>query len=307
MSDRTLPDGWTIHTRTALGLTALTLHDDDGEFCQTDYYEQTGSPAHPDARTVMRALNNLPALDIYRALDECPASLRDAAQALLNGYFENLAKTQAHATALRQAIPDFDALTTQVRRAVPNCHTDAYRNDETGRYSLVLAATGAAAGRLLTLLATWPPAARAADDELPDGVTADLDATLTLTVTLDAHSTRSFLDWYRNDLGLPADFDTDSANRRVGEAELAARMALHLRETGVEADTANTGSTFWVAVVPLSERLHLEVFCPEGEGWSWTLHCDGEQIAAGYWSTKSTAETARHIADLKESLGVAIT
>ncbi|QDN54080.1 hypothetical protein [Streptomyces sp. S1D4-20] len=306
MSDRALPDGWTIHTRPALGLTALTLHDDDGEFCQTDYHEQTSPPAHRDACTVLRALDNLPAPHVYRALDKVPVSLRDAAQALLNGYFERLAQTQADAAALRQAIPDFDALTNRLRRAVPDCHTDAYRDDQTGLYSLVLAATGAAAGRLLTLLATWPHAARASDDELPDGVTADLATTTTLTVTLDTRRTRDFLDWYRGDSGLPVDFDAADTARRAGEAELAARMAACLREIGVEADTANTGSTCWVAVVALSERLHLEVFFPEGEGWSWTLHCDGEQIDVGYWSTTSTTEAAGHIANLKESLGATV-
>ncbi|MFF5019445.1 hypothetical protein [Streptomyces sp. NPDC001165] len=304
MSDRTLPDGWTIHTRSALGLTALTLYDDGGEFCQTDYHEQTAPPVHPDARTILRALESLPALHIYRALDKVPASLRDAAQELLNSYFERLDQTQADAAALRQAIPDFDALTARLRRSVPDCRTDAYRDGETGRFSLMLAATGAAAGRLLTLLAAWPPVVRAADEELPDGVTADLDTATTLTVTLDARRTRAFLDWYRNDSGLPV--DVDSADRSVGEAELAARMVARLREIGVEADTANTGSTCWVAVVPLSERLHLEVFCPEGEGWSWTLHCDGEQIEMGYWSTTSTAEAASHIADLKASLGATV-
>ncbi|MGW2657022.1 hypothetical protein ACWC1D_25620 [Streptomyces sp. NPDC001478] len=212
-------------------------------------------------------------------------------------------RTQGEATALRKAIPDFDALTTRLRGAVPDCRTDAYRHGETDHYSLALAATGAAAGRLVTLLAAWATV-QAADGELPDGVTANFDATLALTVTLDPHRTHAFLDWYRNDSGLPVDFDT--ADCRVGEAELAARMALHLRKIGVEADTANTGSTFWVAVVPLSQRLHLEAFCHEGEGWNWTLHCDSEQIAAGYWSTTSTAEAARHIADLKDSLGVTV-
>ncbi|MGW2421462.1 hypothetical protein ACWC0C_19810 [Streptomyces sp. NPDC001709] len=304
MSDHALPDGWTIQTRSALGLIALTLYDDADEFCQTDYHEQTAPPVHPDARAILRALESLPALHIYRALDKVPPSLRDAAQALLNSYFERLAHTQADAAALRQAIPDFDALTARLRRSVPDCHTDAYRADETGRFSLMLAATGAAAGRLLTLLAAWPPYARAGDDELPHGVTADLDTTTTLTVTLDARHTRIFLDWYRNDSGLPV--DVDGTDRRVGEAELAARMAARLREIGVEADTANTGSTCWVAVVPISERLHLEVFCPEDEGWSWTLHCDGEQIDVGYWSTTSTAEAANRIADLKESLGATV-
>jgi len=308
-ADRSLPEGWTIRARTALGLTGLSLHDEDSDFRQANYHEQTASPAHADARTILRALESLPAAHVYHTLGDVPKPLRAAAQTLINGYFENLAQTGAEAAALREAIGDFDTLTARLCHQVPACRIDAHRDEASGRYSLMLAATGPAAGQLLTLLSAFPPAARAADEELPDGITIDLDATLTLTVTIHARHALTFLDWFRTEPGVDDDADTeggDGSERRVGEKEHAEDMAGQLRRIDVEADTANTGSTCWVAVVPFSERLHLEVFRPQGEGWSWTLHCDAEQVDAGYWPATNAAGAARLVKRWKESRGVTV-
>ncbi|WP_331762503.1 hypothetical protein OG612_45580 (plasmid) [Streptomyces sp. NBC_01527] len=83
----------------------------------------------------------------------------------------------------------------------------------------------------------------------------------------------------------------------------APHMARRLRKIGVEAQVANTGSDFWAAVVNLSGQHHLEVTRPEGEGWSWTLHRDGEQIMAGHWPNAGPKKVARHVKRLKKSLG----
>ncbi|MEV5279847.1 hypothetical protein ACFYMW_26285 [Streptomyces sp. NPDC006692] len=282
-ADQPLPEGWTIHTRTGLGLTAFALHDDSSDFLQARYHEEP-TAAH-----------------VYGSLGAVPAQQRAAAQALVNDYFAGLAEIGDQAVAQRAAIADFDTLADYLHHQIPGCRIDAHRDAESERFGLTLSATGRAVGQLLASIYTFLLDACGPGEELPTGTTVDPD----LPLTLHARHTPAFLDWLRSE---PVADDEDGAEcgRTVGEKEQAEEMARQLRRIGVEADTANTGSNCWVAVVHLSQRLHLEVFHPQDEPWSWTLHCDGEQIDVGYWPSTNTTGAARLVKHMMDSRGVIV-
>jgi hypothetical protein len=194
MTDHTLPHGWSISVRPDGPLTVLTLRNNNGSPQTTDYHGPTTGPAH-----------TVHCLDAIA--DE---ALHTTAQRLVNRHFHQVDQIHATATALCHDLPDWDTVTARLQDAVPECRADAYRGHD-GRFSLVLTATDTAAGRLLTLITTWPHATPADTDELPDGITLDLDGTTTLAVTLDPDHTRAFLAWFHGEPhAVPATFHSNS-------------------------------------------------------------------------------------------------
>jgi hypothetical protein len=198
--DRALPDGWTIHLRAALNLTVLTLRDGDGRDCQIGFYTGTdvGSP-----ELTVRALNEI--------TDD---ALRAATLKLLDNYFARRATVHANADAFAAAIPDWSDLSGRLRRAVPGCRIDTGLDHEALALTMTLAADGLSAGRLLTLIASWPEGA-------VEGVDRELTQTGTLTVRFTQKRAQDFLTWYRSEPGFDIDFDDDSVYLRDGEDEIA--------------------------------------------------------------------------------------
>lgn len=98
MTDRALPDGWSIGVRPDGPLTVLTLRTNDGSPPTTDYHGPTTGPA----RTV-RSLGEIS--------DEV---LRATAQRLVNKYFHEIEQTGATVIVPRQDLPDGDAAARRI-------------------------------------------------------------------------------------------------------------------------------------------------------------------------------------------------
>ncbi|MGW2657023.1 hypothetical protein ACWC1D_25625 [Streptomyces sp. NPDC001478] len=197
--NHTLPDGWTIHLRTALNLTVLTLRDGDGGDCQIGFHACTGMGS--------------PELTV-RALDDITdGALREAALELLNNYFARRATAKANADAFSSAIPDWSDLSSQLRRTVPGCLIDISLNHQALDLTMTLTADGPSAGRLLTLIASWPEGGA-------EGIDRELTQTGALTVRLPQRRAQGFLTWLRTKPGFDVDFDADSVYLRDGEEEI---------------------------------------------------------------------------------------
>ncbi|MET9776238.1 hypothetical protein ABZ023_18590 [Streptomyces sp. NPDC006367] len=198
--DRALPDGFTVHLRTALNMTVLTLHDGDGWECQIGFHASTelGSP-----ELTVRALNEI--------TDD---ALRAAALELLNNYFARRTTVHANADAFSAAVPDWSDLTGRLRRTVPDCRIDTGLDHQALALTMTLAADGPSAGRLLTLIASWPEGAA-------EGIDRELTQTGTLTVRFSQKRAQDFLTWYRTEPGFNVDFDADSVYLRDGKDEIA--------------------------------------------------------------------------------------
>ncbi|WP_331762518.1 hypothetical protein OG612_45640 (plasmid) [Streptomyces sp. NBC_01527] len=200
-----LPDQWTIDLHNALNLTILTLRNNDNEPCEFGFLPLT-DPTSPD-RTI-HSLNEI-----------TDAQLRDSAHELIATYFKRLEQLKRNIAAFNKAVPDRAELTTRLRRTVPDCRIEQKLNRETPTVDLILAATGPAAGQLLTLINSWP---HATTNGTADGITLALDDTVTLTATLDQRRAQDFLTWYRDHShGLEIEFDADSVSLSTGPDALA--------------------------------------------------------------------------------------
>ncbi|MGX5184957.1 hypothetical protein ACWKT5_19540 [Streptomyces avermitilis] len=197
---RALPDGWTIHLSAALNLTVLTLRASDGKDCEIGYHCGTdlGSP-------------ELTVRDLDEITDH---ALRAAALELLDSHAARRATVHANADAFSDAVPDWSELTGRLHRAVPGCRIETDLDHQALALTMTLAADGPSAGRLLTLIASWP-------DSATDGIDRELTETGTLTVRFTQTRAQEFLSWYRTEPGFDVDFDTDSVYLRDGEDEIA--------------------------------------------------------------------------------------
>lgn len=198
--DHALPDGWTIHLRASLNLTVLTLRDGDGRDREIGYHSGTdvGSP-----ELTVRALDGI--------TDD---ALRAATLELLDNYFARRATVHANAAAFTAAVPDWSDLTGRMCRTVPGCRIDADLDHQALTLTMTLAADGPSAGRLLTLIASWPEGGA-------DGIDRELTETGALTVRFTQTRAQDFLSWYRTEPGFAVDFDADSVYLRDGEDEIA--------------------------------------------------------------------------------------
>ncbi|PNE43410.1 hypothetical protein [Streptomyces noursei] len=180
-SSNALPDKWTIRLHPTLNLLVLSLLDAGGIERQRSYHMTRTPAAVPST---------------VHDLDEITdAELRGSATALIDRYFERLARVRENADAFSKAVPNWFGLVARLRRAVPDVQISTDLDHDDLALRMTLTATGPASGHLLTLIASWPCSATA--DGPTDGVTRGLDETGNVTVALEQEPAIAFLTWFR--------------------------------------------------------------------------------------------------------------